>query len=182
MTAPDARARAPRPSPAEPFDAAWLNDSSEFQRNAVSGQLNRSGLRVHYALEEGEDGRPVVVTEWVPEEEHVGFPGVAHGGLVAAVFDDIMGRVAVLRRRWVVTARMEVRYRAAAPLGVPLRFEAWATRHRRRAMHAEGRALLPDGTLVAEASATYLPLTPDLERQMVEQWPGFAEFLGQDLL
>ena len=169
------------PSP-DAFDASWLNDRSEFQRNFVSGQLNPSGLRLHYELEHGEDGRRMVVTEWTPGEEHVGFPGVAHGGLLAAILDDSMGRVAVLRRRWVVTARMEVRYRAAAPLGVPLRFEAWETRHRRQAMHAEGRARLGDGTVVADAGATYLPLTPDLERQMVERWPGFAEFLGQDLL
>ena len=164
------------------IDPAWLNDRSEFQANFVSGQLNRSGLRLHYGLERGEDGRHMVVTEWTPGEEHVGFPGVAHGGLVAAVLDDVMGRVAVLRRRWVVTAKIEVRYRTAAPLGVPLRFEAWETRHRRMAMHAEGRALLPDGTVVTDATATYLPLTPELERQMVEQWPGFAEFLGQDLM
>jgi acyl-coenzyme A thioesterase PaaI-like protein len=164
------------------IDPTWLNDASEFQRNFVSGKLNHSGLRLHYDLERGEDGRHVVVTTWTPDEEHVGFPGVAHGGLVAAVLDDVMGRVAVLRRRWVVTAKMEVRYRAAAPLHVPLRFEAWETRHRRMAMHAEGRALLPDGTLVTDATATFLPLTPELERQMVEQWPGFAEFLGQDLM
>lgn len=163
-------------------DPSWLNDRSEFQRNFVSGQLNRSGLRLHYELEQREDGSPMVVARWTAQEEHVGFPGVAHGGLLAAVLDDIMGRVAVLRRRWVVTAKMEVRYRSAAPLGVPLRFEAWETRHRRMAMHSEGRALLPDGTVVADATATYLPLTPDLERQMVERWPGFAEFLGRDLL
>ena len=166
----------------EQIDPSWLNDRSEFQRNFVSGQLNRSGLRLHYELAEAEDGRRVVHTTWTPGEEHVGFPGVAHGGLIAAVLDDVMGRVAVLRRRWVVTARMEVRYRAAAPLGVPLRFEAWETRHRRMAMHAEGRALLPDGTVVSDAGATFLPLTPELERQMVERWPGFAEFLGKDLL
>lgn len=164
------------------IDRTWLNDASEFQRNFVSGHLNRSGLRLRYRLEQGEDGRHLVVTDWTPGAEHVGFPGVAHGGLVAAVLDDVMGRVAVLRRRWVVTAKMEVRYRAASPLGVPLRFEAWETRHRRMAMHAEGRALLPDGTVVTDAGATFLPLTPELERQMVEEWPGFAEFLGQDLL
>jgi acyl-CoA thioesterase FadM len=72
---------------------------------------------------------------------------------------------------------MEVRYRNASPLGTPLRFEAWATRHRRTSMHAEARALLPDGTVVAESSGTFLPLTPELERQMVKRWPGFAEFL-----
>lgn len=165
-----------------PIDATWLNDRSEFQRNVVSGQLNPKGLCVEYRLEYGEDGRHMVVTEWSPESDHIGFPGVAHGGLIAAVFDDIMGRLAVLRRRWLVTARMEVRYRSAAPVGVPLRFEAWEMRHRRRAMHAQARALLPDGAVVAEADATYLPLTRELEQRMVEEWPGFAEFLGRDLL
>ncbi|HZS13312.1 MAG TPA: PaaI family thioesterase [Candidatus Dormibacteraeota bacterium] len=164
--------------PGSDVDESWLNDVSEFQLNWVSGRRNPLGLRLWYRLERDPERGPLVVTDWTPEEAHVGFPGVAHGGLVAAVVDDIMGRLAVLRRRWVVTARMEVRYRSAAPLGEPLRFEAWATRHRRMSMHAEARALLRDGTLVAESSGTFLPLTPELERQMVKRWPGFAEFLA----
>jgi hypothetical protein len=44
-------------------------------------------------------------------------------------------------------------------------------------MHAEARALLGDGTLVAESSGTFLPLTPELEQEMVKRWPGFAEYL-----
>ncbi|HXA28112.1 MAG TPA: PaaI family thioesterase [Candidatus Angelobacter sp.] len=162
-------------------DPSWLNDHSEFQLNAVSGMRNAGGLRLAYRLEHDAEGRPLVVSDWTPHDAHVGFPGMAHGGLIAAVMDDIMGRVAVLRRRWVVTARMEVRYRSAAPLGVPLRFEAWATRHRRMSMHAEARALLGDGTVVAESSGTFLPITPELERQMLKRWPGFAEFLNREL-
>jgi acyl-coenzyme A thioesterase PaaI-like protein len=163
------------------IDASWLNDHSEFQLNAVSGRRNQAGLRLHYRLEHDQERGALVVSDWTPEEAHVGFPGVAHGGLIAAVFDDVMGRLSVLRRRWVVTARIEVRYRSAAPLGTPLRFEAWATRHRRMSMHAEARALLPDGAVVAESSGTFLPLTPELEREMVKRWPGFAEFLGREL-
>jgi acyl-coenzyme A thioesterase PaaI-like protein len=159
-------------------DAAWLNDRSEFALNFVSGVRNPAGLRLHYDLEHDDERGAVVVTTWTPDETHVGFPGVTHGGLIAAVLDDVMGRVAVLRRRWVVTARMEVRYRSASPLGTPLRFEAWATRHRRMSMHAEARALLPDATVVAESSGTFLPLTPELEREMVKRWPGFAEYLS----
>jgi acyl-coenzyme A thioesterase PaaI-like protein len=170
-------AEAPRP---DDVDESWLNDRSEFQLNFVSGRRSDVGLRLHYRLERDPERGPLVVTDWTPGEAHVGFPGVTHGGLVAAVLDDVMGRLAVLRRRWVVTARMEVRYRAAAPLGVPLRFEAWATRHRRMSMHAEARALLPDGTVVTESSGTFLPLTPELERQMVKRWPGFAEFLDRE--
>lgn len=162
-------------------DDAWLNDRSEFAVNWVSGWRSPGGLHLEYRLEHDPERGPLVVTDWTPGEEHVGFPGVAHGGLIAAVMDDIMGRNAVLRRRWVVTARMEVRYRSAAPLGEPLRFESWATRHRRTSMHAEARALLSDGTVVAEASGAFLPLTPELERRMVQRWPGFAEFLGREL-
>ena len=166
----------------ENLDASWLNDHSEFGLNFVSGPRSDAGLRLHYRLEEDAERGPLVVTDWTPRDpDHVGFPGVTHGGLIAAVMDDVMGRHAVLRRRWVVTARMEVRYRSAAPLGMTLRFEAWATRHRRTSMHAEARALLPDGTVVAEASGTFLPLTPELEREMVKRWPGFARFLGREL-
>lgn len=167
--------------PQPEIDASWLNDRSEFAVNWVSGARSASGLRLEYRLEHDAGRGPLVVTDWTPGEEHVGFPGVTHGGLIAAVLDDVMGRNAVLRRRWVVTARMEVRYRSAAPLGERLRFEAWATRHRRMSMHAEARALLPDGTVVTESSGTFLPLTPELERQMVKRWPGFAEFLGREL-
>jgi hypothetical protein len=49
---------------------------------------------------------------------------------------------------------------------------------RRRMVTARGRLLLPGGGTVAEAWATYLPLTPELERRMVERWPGFAAYLG----
>lgn len=172
-------------SDAEPrhpaVDESWLNDRSEFQENFISGQRSRHGLRLWYRLERDAERGPLVVTDWTPAEDHVGFPGMAHGGLVAAVLDDVMGRLAALRRRWVVTARMEVRYRSASPLGDALRFEAWATRHRRMSMHAEARALLRDGTVVAESSGTFLPLTPELERQMVKRWPGFAEFLNREL-
>ncbi len=109
------------------IDPSWLNDRTDFQKNFVSGLLNSLGLRLSYRLEHEDDGRPLVVTDWTPEDAHVGFPGVAHGGLIAAVLDDVMGRVAVLKRRWVVTARMEVRYRDGEALaGLRRVFAIWA--------------------------------------------------------
>ncbi len=97
---------------------------------------------------------------------------------MSAVLDDVMGRSTVLLRRWTVTARLEVRYRGPAPAGTPLRVEGWMTGLRRRVITTTGRLLLPGGGVVAEASGTYLPLTPELERRMVERWPGFAAYLG----
>jgi len=153
-------------------DPAWLNDRSDYQRNYVHGLRNPSGLHLQYEL----DGDRVF-TVWTPSPDQAGFPGFVHGGLVSAVLDDTMGRCSALHRQWVVTARLEVRFRNAGPLGTPLRVEGWITRLLRRALHTEGRVLLPDGGIVAEATGTYLPLSEGLRRQMVESWPGFAEYL-----
>jgi acyl-coenzyme A thioesterase PaaI-like protein len=159
----------------EALDQAWLNDHSEYQLNFVHGLRNTSGLHLQYRLE-GER----VVTTWVPEAEHSGFPGFVHGGLIAAVLDDVMGRCSVLHRRWVVTGRMETRYREGAPIGAALRVEARIRRITRRVMQAEGSMALEDGAVVAEATGTYLPVPTALLGRMVEWWPGFAEYVDED--
>jgi acyl-coenzyme A thioesterase PaaI-like protein len=157
------------------LDQEWLNDHSQFQRNFVHGMRNPTGLHLQYHL----DGDRVVTT-WVPGDEHAGFPGFVHGGLIAAVLDDVMGRCSVLHRRWVVTGRMEARYREVAPLGATLRIEGWITRLTRRVMQAEALMRLENGHVVAEASGTYLPIPQSLLDRMVGAWPGFAEFAGGD--
>ncbi len=158
----------------ESLDQAWLNDHSEYQRNFVHGLRNGSGLHLQYHL----DGDRVVTT-WVPGEDHAGFPGVVHGGLIGAVLDDVMGRCSVLHRRWVVTGRMETRFREVAPIGAALLVEGWTTRFTRRVMQAASRMSLQDGTVVAEATGTYLPVPDSLLGRMVGAWPGFAEYTGE---
>ena len=174
------------------IDESWLNDRSEYQRNFVHGLGNPQGLRVQYHLETvAADAEPPpphpdplagvrVVGEWRADDDHMGFPGVAHGGLIAAILDDAIGRCAALRHRWVVTGRIDTRFRAAAPTGVPLRVEAWLTRYQRRLVVGRARMLLPDGALVAEAHGTYLPIPAALEATMVAGWPGFAAYLGRE--
>jgi acyl-coenzyme A thioesterase PaaI-like protein len=157
------------------LDQEWLNDHSEYQRNFVHGLLNPHGLHLQYHL-----AGDRVVTTWVAGDEHAGFPGFVHGGLIAAVLDDVMGRCSVLHRRWVVTGRMETRFRDAAPIGAALRVEGWITRLTRRVMRAEARMMLEDGSTVADATGTYLPIPASLLERMVGSWPGFAEFTGDD--
>lgn len=156
-------------------DASWLNDSTEYQLNFIHGLRNPTGLHLQYHLEGHR-----VVTGWTSTDDHAGFPGLVHGGLIAAVLDDVMGRCSVLQRRWVVTGRMETRFREAAPIGAPLRVEGWSTRFTRRVMQAEASMTLENGVVVAEASGTYLPVPPDMLGRMVESWPGFAEYVGEE--
>lgn len=176
-------------APPPEIDEAWLNDRSEYQRNFVHGLRSRIGLRVQYHLERvgpGADPPPPdpdpllghrVVGSWEADADHMGFPGIAHGGLLTAIVDDVIGRCAALKHAWVVTARLDTRFRRAAPTGVPLRIEGWLTRYRRRAVTGVGRILTPDGGVVLEAVGTYLPIPPEMERTMLESWDGFARYL-----
>ena len=141
-------------------DQAWLNDHSEYQRNFVHGLRNPSGLHLQYHL-----AGDRVVTSWVASEEHAGFPGFVHGGLIAAVLDDVMGRCSVLQRRWVVPEDGDP-LSGGAPLGAAIRREGDESLH---APCDEGGVAmsLEDGTVVAEATGTYLPVPDSLLERMV---------------
>ena len=156
----------------QPVDASWLNDSTEYQLNFIHGLKSRTGLHLQYHLEGSR-----VVTTWTPTQDHAGFPGLVHGGLIAAVLDDVMGRCSVLQRRWVVTGRMETRFREGAPVGAVLRVVGWSTRLTPRVMLARASMTLPSGAVVAEAGGTYLPVPRPMLARMVESWPGFADYV-----
>lgn len=115
----------------------------------VCSQTNPIGLHVRFAL----DGARIT-GEFVPSETHVGFAGIVHGGILAAVLDDAMAWLSYYRGESTVTARLAIRYRRPARPGEPLRVEAEETG--RRGSMRNSRAVLtgPDGGVVAEAEAT----------------------------
>ena len=71
-----------------------------------------------YHLEVHRDGDEVV-TEHVFERRHSGAPGIAHGGAVATVVDDLLGFLLYLERIPGVTRMLEVEYVKPVLVGVP---------------------------------------------------------------
>jgi len=104
-----------------------------------------------------------VWTDFTPREEHQGWPGVVHGGILATVLDETMGRVAFLHKEWMVTVRMETTFRRPATPGQPLRVTAHAEQWRGGRMTAIGQVLLADGSVAVEAHALYLRV-PDTQK------------------
>ncbi len=84
-----------------------------------------------------------------------GPPGRLHGGFIAAAFDQVLGAAAALSGAGFLTGTLTVRYRAATPLHVPLRFEAELDEIVDRRIHVNGR-LVVDGTVTAEAEAVMI--------------------------
>lgn len=79
-----------------------------------------------------------------------GPPHGVHGGIVAALFDEVLGGAQNLAPPVGVTAKLEVRYRHVTPIEEDLRFEAWV--HDARERRVEVRATCHAGaTLTADA-------------------------------
>lgn len=87
-----------------------------------------------------------------------GYPGVVHGGIIAAMLDEVVGRVAMTDdpNHFLVTAKLELRYRAPVPVETELRLRGWLERDRGRLVTAAGEILLSDGTVAVEAEATLM--------------------------
>lgn len=146
----------------------------------VCGTQNPHGLGVEFF----DDGQKVW-TELTPADHHQGWPGVLHGGIVSAVLDETIGRVAFLHDRWVQTARLSVRFVKPAPLGQRLRATGELTRDNRRLMEMRGELVVVEtGELVAEATGTFVPLPNEardaLARQLGGDFAAWEEWLSEN--
>lgn len=152
-----------------------LNDTTDYQRCFVCGQRNPHGLRLVFQLDQN-----TIVADFQPREEHQGFPGIIHGGIVAAVLDEALERTALLSNNpgWTMTGRLEVRFRRYVPYGPLLRVRAMLDEERRRMLQASGVLTLADdeSVLLAEAHGTFLPLAPDTLDTIMKDYPDMRYF------
>lgn len=153
-----------------------LNDTTDYQRCFVCGQRNPFGLHLVFRVEDQS-----VVADFQPREEHQGFPGVIHGGIVAALLDETLGRTSLLGEHpeWTMTGRLEVRYRRYVPYGPLLRVRARLTTERRRVLQASGVLTLSsdESVVLAEAQGTFLPLSSQVVDTLMQDFPDLRNFM-----
>ncbi len=117
----------------------------------VCGLHNPFGLQLRFF-----NSAPGEVTaEVTVPEQYQGYPGVVHGGIVAAMLDEVSGRSQMGGDppRFMFTARLDIRYRRNVPVGQPLRLVGTAGESKRRTATAHGAIYGPNGELLAEAEA-----------------------------
>lgn len=93
-----------------------------------------------------------------------GPPHGVHGGMVAALFDEILGAAQNLVPPVGVTAKLEIRYRHVTPIEEDLRFEAWIEENRERRIAAKATCHAGD-TLTADARGLFVRVDFDEVRQ-----------------
>jgi uncharacterized protein (TIGR00369 family) len=130
------------------------------QRNSYNcfgcGLENPFGLKLQF-FDNGRDG---ISCEAVIPNQFQGYPGIAHGGIVATILDEAISRTAFIKDplNFMVTAKIEVKYLRPVPTETLLTALGKVTRNRGRLIQAEATLFLPDGTPAAEACGTLLEL------------------------
>lgn len=118
----------------------------------VCGVANPVGLKLHFF----ETAPGEVTAECTLPEQYQGYPGVAHGGIVAAMLDEVSGRAFMRsgdKPRFMYTARLEVRYRQNVPVGKPIRVVGKRGKDRGRMATASGAIYDEAGNLLAECQS-----------------------------
>jgi acyl-coenzyme A thioesterase PaaI-like protein len=96
------------------------------------------------------------------DERHVGAPGIAHGGAVATVFDDLFGFLLYIIGDLAVTRKLEVLYESPVMLGATYDLSARVARIEGRKIFVEARMKQLEGSsIVASASALFLSVDID---------------------
>jgi acyl-coenzyme A thioesterase PaaI-like protein len=122
----------------------------------VCGVENKGGLHGRFfVLANGE-----LAGVFQPREEHQGYPGRLHGGLVGAILDETIGRAINLAHgdTWGVTVKFTIRLRRPVPLDREVKAIGRITRDTSRLFEGKGEIVLEDGTIAAEAEGTYLKM------------------------
>lgn len=121
----------------------------------VCGKNNLEGLRLDWKIEGNKTW-----TDYTPEKRFQGFQDVVHGGILASLLDEAMGRVAWIVYGPSVSAELTIRYLNPASVGQPLRITGQVSREKGRLITGAAEITKPDGTVVAKAEGKLMLWKP----------------------
>jgi len=137
----------------------------------VCGVENKFTLNSRfYELENGE-----LAVAFRTEDWHQSYPGRIHGGIAAAVLDELIGRAMCIGEpdMWGVTVELNVKYKKPIPTEADLKAVARITKISRKLFEGTGEIMLPDGTVAASAWGKYMkmPIEKISSREFTEnEW------------
>ena len=133
-----------------------IKATQNISRNCVvCGIENEFGLKTRFHETDNNE----LVALFTPQEFHQSYPNVTHGGISAAILDEVIGRAIMAfydRNTFGVTIELNMRYKKPVPYGVELKAVGRITRDSGRIFEGTGEIYLPDGTLAVSATGKYM--------------------------
>jgi acyl-coenzyme A thioesterase PaaI-like protein len=140
----------------------------------VCGVENTSGLAMKFfEISPGE-----VMAEHTVTGQFQSYPGMVHGGIIAAMLDEASGRslMGSGESRFMYTAQLTIRYRKPVPLNQPLKILGHAGESRGHISKARGEIFGPDGQLLAQADAVLIDIPQETLKNMDEAAIGWKVY------
>ena len=123
----------------------------------VCGQANREGMHLKFAYDES---RGCFVSRFRLGQRFTGPPGHCHGGIIATILDEAMGKVNRLRDVVALTSQITVDYLKPVPLNQPLRVESREVRVRGRRHINAAEILNQKDVVLARSRGTFIAIDP----------------------
>jgi uncharacterized protein (TIGR00369 family) len=130
------------------------------------GNDNPEGMHLKFTYDQ-KRGR--FICRFRLNKRYTGPPGHSHGGIIATILDEAMGKVNKLRQVIALTSRITVDYLRPVPLDKPLRVESRevSVRGRRHVNMAE--ILNPKGEVLARSRGLFIAIDPKQFAKFVEK-------------
>lgn len=131
--------------------------SHDFDDRPVSGASSPWGLDLDLHRHGDE-----IEARLTLRSAHEGAPGRSHGGVVAALFDDVFGFVLGVVQQAAFTGDLYIRYHAPTPLFRELACRVRLAERRGRKLAMTGELVdVESGELLASAKATFIAVDPE---------------------
>lgn len=123
----------------------------------VCGDNNPQGMHLKFSYDEQRD---CFVCRFRLDKRYTGPPGHCHGGIIATVLDEAMGKVNKLRHVVALTSEIVVDYLKPVPLYKPLRVESREVKVRGRQHINMAEILNRKGEVLARSRGTFIAIDP----------------------
>jgi uncharacterized protein (TIGR00369 family) len=121
------------------------------------GKHNLEGMRLKFSYDEDRD---CFVCRFRLGKRYTGPPGHTHGGIIATILDEAMGKVNKLRQVVALTSQITVDYLKPVPLNRPLRVESREVRVNGRRHINMAEILNHKGEILARSKGTFIAIDP----------------------
>jgi uncharacterized protein (TIGR00369 family) len=154
-SASNSRSSKPRP-PEAGHDTRYI----QLQKNYcfACGANNPDGMRLRFTYDEERD---CFVCRFRLSKRYTGPPGHCHGGIIATILDEAMGKVNKLRQVVALTSEIKVNYLKPVPLKQSLRVESREVKVTGRKHINMAEILNENGEVLARSEGLFIAIDPE---------------------
>jgi len=122
------------------------------------GKNNPEGMHLRFAYDEDRD---CFISRFRLGKRYTGPPGHCHGGIIATILDEAMGKVNKLRHVIALTSEITIQYLKPVPLNKPLRVESREVKVTGRQHVNMAEILNQKGEVLARSRGLFIAINPE---------------------